>query len=113
MFVGLISCDFCLVIIVLVFGCFGVLVIGVFVLNVVGIGNGVKWGILVKGGEVMDIFFKIDIFVFDKIGILIKGIIVVFIIKNYIEDEGDSLVLVVWLEMLFDYFLGCVVIYYV
>lgn len=82
-------CDFCLVIMVLVFGCLGVLVIGVLVLNVVGIGNGVKCGILIKGGEVVDIFVKVDILVFDKIGILMEGNIVVIIMYIYINNVDN------------------------
>ncbi|HAQ1082764.1 TPA: HAD-IC family P-type ATPase, partial [Enterococcus faecium] len=88
--VGLISRDFRLAITVLVLGCPGALVIGAPVSNVAGIGNGAKRGILVKGGEAMDTFSKIDTFVFDKTGTLTKGTTAVSTIKNYTEDEGDS-----------------------
>ena len=57
----------------LVIACPGALVIGAPVSNVAGIGNGAKHGVLVKGGEVMDIFSKVDTLVFDKTGTLTKG----------------------------------------
>lgn len=57
----------------LVIACPGALVIGAPVSNVAGIGNGAKNGVIVKGGEVMDRFSKVDTFVFDKTGTLTKG----------------------------------------
>lgn len=57
----------------LVIACPGALVIGAPVSNVAGIGNGAKYGVLVKGGEVMDRFSKVDTLVFDKTGTLTKG----------------------------------------
>ncbi|MCH0446152.1 heavy metal translocating P-type ATPase, partial [Enterococcus faecium] len=111
--VGLISRDFRLAITVLVLGCPGALVIGAPVSNVAGIGNGAKRGILVKGGEAMDTFAKIDTFVFDKTGTLTKGTTAVSTIKNYTENEGDSLALVARLETLSDHPLGRAVIHYV
>ncbi|PTQ85483.1 Cd2+/Zn2+-exporting ATPase [Trichococcus patagoniensis] len=57
----------------LVIACPGALVIGAPVSNVAGIGNGAKHGVLVKGGEVMDRFSKVDTIVFDKTGTLTKG----------------------------------------
>lgn len=113
MLVGLISRDFRLAITVLVLGCPGALVIGAPVSNVAGIGNGAKRGILVKGGEAMDTFAKIDTFVFDKTGTLTKGTTAVSTIKNYTENEGDSLALVARLETLSDHPLGRAVIHYV
>ena len=88
------------------------IVIGAPVSNVAGIGNGAKRGILVKGGEAMDTFSKIDTFVFDKTGTLTKGTTAVSTIKNYTEDEGDSLALVARLETLSDHPLGRAVIHY-
>ncbi|MGA3322746.1 cation-transporting P-type ATPase, partial [Lactiplantibacillus pentosus] len=64
------SRDFRLAITVLVLGCPGALVIGAPVSNVAGIGNGAKRGILIKGGEVVDTFAKVDTLVFDKTGTL-------------------------------------------
>src|SRR5699024_619836 len=57
----------------LVIACPGALVIGVPVSTVSGIGNGAKNGVLIKGGEVMDNFSKVDMVVFDKTGTLTKG----------------------------------------
>ncbi len=60
----------------------------------------------------MDTFSKIDTFVFDKTGTLTKGTTAVSTIKNYTEDEGDSLALVARLETLSDHPLGRAVIHY-
>ncbi|KAA9012522.1 heavy metal translocating P-type ATPase [Niallia endozanthoxylica] len=65
--------DFHTAITFLVVACPGALVIGAPVSTVAGIGNGAKNGVLVKGGEVMDLFSKVDILVFDKTGTLTKG----------------------------------------
>ncbi|WP_071130468.1 heavy metal translocating P-type ATPase [Enterococcus timonensis] len=108
--VGLVSRDFRLAITVLVLGCPGALVIGAPVSNVAGIGNGAKRGILVKGGEAMDTFSKIDTFVFDKTGTLTKGTTAVSEIKNYSQDADLSLKLVARLETLSDHPLGRAII---
>lgn len=71
--VGLLTQDLPLAITILVLGCPGALVIGVPVSNVAGIGNGAKHGVLIKGGEVMSRFSKVDTFVFDKTGTLTTG----------------------------------------
>lgn len=65
--------DIRLAITILVLGCPGALVIGAPVSNVAGIGNGAKRGVLIKGGEIMDTFSKVDTLVFDKTGTLTKG----------------------------------------
>ncbi|WP_028976554.1 heavy metal translocating P-type ATPase [Sporolactobacillus terrae] len=65
--------DIRLAITILVLGCPGALVIGAPVSNVAGIGNGAKRGVLIKGGEIMNTFSKVDTLVFDKTGTLTKG----------------------------------------
>lgn len=110
--VGLFTRNFRLAITVLVLGCPGALVIGAPVSNVAGIGNGAKRGILVKGGEAMDTFSKIDTFVFDKTGTLTKGTTAVSNIKSYTSDEDLSLALAARLETLSDHPLGRAVINY-
>jgi Zn2+/Cd2+-exporting ATPase len=75
----------------LVVACPGALVIGAPVSNVAGIGNGARNGVLVKGGEVMDNFAKVDILVFDKTGTLTKGRPEVTDIKTFNGQEEDVL----------------------
>jgi Cd2+/Zn2+-exporting ATPase len=57
----------------LVVACPGALVIGAPVSTIAGIGNGAKKGVIVKGGEIMDKFSKVDTIVFDKTGTLTEG----------------------------------------
>ena len=71
----------------LVVACPGALVIGAPVSSVAGIGNGAKNGVLVKGGEVMDNFSKVDTLVFDKTGTLTKGKPEVTDIKTFNHHE--------------------------
>ena len=71
--VYVITRDLHLAITFLVIACPGALVIGAPVSNVAGIGNGAKNGVLIKGGEIMDKFSKVDTLVFDKTGTLTKG----------------------------------------
>ncbi len=75
----------------LVIACPGALVIGAPVSNVAGIGNGAKNGVLIKGGEVMDIFSKVDTFVFDKTGTLTKGKPEVTDIKTFDHRDANEL----------------------
>lgn len=81
--VFLFSHNFSLAITILVLGCPGALVIGVPVSNVAGIGNGAKHGVLIKGGEVMNQFAKVDTLLFDKTGTLTKGQAEVIATKTY------------------------------
>lgn len=91
---------------VLVLGCPGALVIGAPVSNVAGIGNGAKRGILVKGGEAMDTFAKVDTFVFDKTGTLTTGKTAVDQVLAYTDDENQLIRLTAALENLSDHPLG-------
>lgn len=106
------SHDFKLAITVLVLGCPGALVIGAPVSNVAGIGNGAKRGILVKGGEAMDTFSKIDTFVFDKTGTLTKGNTSVSAVKNYGGDLTKTFALTAKVESLSDHPLGRAIVAY-
>ncbi|MCI1985130.1 MAG: cation-translocating P-type ATPase [Lactobacillus sp.] len=91
---------------VLVLGCPGALVIGAPVSNVAGIGNGAKRGILVKGGEAMDTFAKVDTFVFDKTGTLTTGKTAVGDVQVYYPDREQLLAYTAALETLSDHPLG-------
>ncbi|WP_412990443.1 heavy metal translocating P-type ATPase [Pediococcus siamensis] len=104
--VGVITRDFRLAITVLVLGCPGALVIGAPVSNVAGIGNGAKNGVLIKGGEVVDTFAKVDTLVFDKTGTLTKGDTEVAEIKTYGQDAAVTLALTAKLESQSDHPLG-------
>lgn len=110
--VFLFSQDFKLAITVLVLGCPGALVIGAPVSNVAGIGNGAKRGILVKGGEAMDTFSKIDTFVFDKTGTLTTGKTSVSTMKTYKGHRETTLALVAKVESLSDHPLGRAIVTY-
>lgn len=88
--VYLVTKDLLLSVTFLVIACPGALVIGAPVSNVAGIGNGAKNGVLIKGGEVMDRFSKVDTFVFDKTGTLTKGkpdVTDIRVFKTFEEDE--------------------------
>jgi len=91
----------------LVVACPGALVIGTPVSNVAGIGNGAKNGVLVKGGEVMDNFSKVDTLVFDKTGTLTKGKPEVTDIKTFDGEAPDVLLrLVAQAETISEHHLG-------
>lgn len=87
--------DLHLAITFLVIACPGALVIGAPVSNVAGIGNGAKNGVLIKGGEIMERFAKVDTLVFDKTGTLTKGkpeITDLHLFNSIEEDEFLSLI---------------------
>ncbi|AOZ93719.1 heavy metal translocating P-type ATPase [Paenibacillus crassostreae] len=91
----------------LVIACPGALVIGAPVSNVAGIGNGAKNGVLIKGGEIMDKFSKVDTLVFDKTGTLTKGkpeVTDIHIFKNI--DSQVLLELVAKAETISEHHLG-------
>lgn len=91
----------------LVIACPGALVIGAPVSNVAGIGNGAKNGVLVKGGEVMDKFSKVDTLVFDKTGTLTRGKPEVTDIKIFQDiEENELLRIVAQTETISEHHLG-------
>lgn len=68
-FIGDLVC--CFVVFVVVMLCLLILV--VFVVIVLGLLCCVKWGVLVKGGGVLERLVLVDMLFFDKIGMLISG----------------------------------------
>lgn len=99
--------DLHLAITFLVVACPGALVIGAPVSNVAGIGNGARNGVIVKGGEVMDNFSKVDTLVFDKTGTLTKGKPEVTDIKTFHNyDETELLQVVAEAETISEHHLG-------
>lgn len=106
------SRDFRLAITVLVLGCPGALVIGAPVSNVAGIGNGAKRGILIKGGEVVDTFAKVDTLVFDKTGTLTEGNTAVTTMHTYTNSADNQLALAAAIEGVSDHPLGQAIVSY-
>ena len=91
----------------LVIACPGALVIGAPVSNVAGIGNGVINGVLIKGGEIMDRFSKVNTLVLDKTGTLTKGKPEVTNIQTFNNYETDELLRLVALpETISEHHLG-------
>ncbi|MFV0560508.1 MAG: heavy metal translocating P-type ATPase [Enterococcus sp.] len=113
--VGILTQNIRLAITILVLGCPGALVIGVPVSSVAGIGNGAKNGILIKGGEILSNFSKIDTFVFDKTGTLTNGRPSVAIVNFYGErmDRSEALKLTAAVEQESDHPLGKAIVEYV
>lgn len=110
--IALVTQDIRLAITVLVLGCPGALVIGVPVSNVAGIGNGAKHGVLLKGGEVMRAFSKVDTFVFDKTGTLTYGKPSVASVTSYGADKATAISLAASVERESDHPLGQAIIDY-
>lgn len=106
------SHDFRLAITALVLGCPGALVIGAPVSNVAGIGNGAKRGILIKGGEVVDTFAKVDTLVFDKTGTLTEGNTAVTTMHTYTNNADNQLALAAAIEGVSDHLLGQAIVSY-
>lgn len=99
--------DLHLAITFLVIACPGALVIGAPVSNVAGLGNGAKKGVLIKGGEIMDTFSKVDTLVFDKTGTLTKGKPEVTDIHTFNNTNQDTLLeLVAKAETISEHHLG-------
>lgn len=99
--------DLHLAITFLVIACPGALVIGAPVSTVAGIGNGAKNGVLIKGGEIMDKFSKVDTLVFDKTGTLTKGKPEVTDIHTFNKVDKDTLLeLVAKAETISEHHLG-------
>lgn len=76
---------------VLVLACPGALVIGAPIANVAGIGRGAKEGVLLKGGDSIDVFARTDVFVFDKTGTLTQGKPSVTALHAYGMEEAEAL----------------------
>ncbi|HJV17113.1 MAG TPA: cation-translocating P-type ATPase [Bacillales bacterium] len=90
----------------LVIACPGALVISAPVSLVAGIGNGARNGTLIKGGEVMENFAKINAVVFDKTGTLTEGKPSVTNIKSFGMDEEDLLKIAAEAELISEHHLG-------
>lgn len=90
----------------LVIACPGALVISAPVSLVSGIGNGARNGALLKGGEVMENFAKIDVIVFDKTGTLTKGKPSVTNIKTFGMNENALLKIAAEAEVISEHHLG-------
>jgi Zn2+/Cd2+-exporting ATPase len=91
----------------LVVACPGALVIGAPVSAIAGIGNGAKKGVIVKGGEIMDKFSKVDTIVFDKTGTLTEGKPQVIAMKVFDHlDDNELLRLAAIAETISEHPLG-------
>ena len=105
--VGFITQNVHLAITFLVIACPGALIIGAPVAYVAGIGNSAKKGVLVKGGDTVDRFAKIDTVIFDKTGTLTEGRPSVTNISVYNDmTEDEMLALSASLEQVSEHHLG-------
>lgn len=94
----------------LVIACPGALIIGVPVSLVSGIGNGAKNGVLIKGGEAMELLSRIDTVVFDKTGTLTQGRPEVRAVRIFEGEENDVLRLAAEAETASEHPLGYTVV---
>ncbi len=109
--VYLLTKDLHMAITFLVIACPGALMIGAPVSNVAGIGNGAKNGVLIKGGDVMEKFAKVNTLVFDKTGTLTKGKPEITAIKLFKKmDTNDLLRLVAQAETISEHPLGQIIV---
>jgi len=90
----------------LVIACPGALVISAPVSLVAGIGNGARNGTLIKGGEIMENFAKVDAVVFDKIGTLTEGKPSVTKLQAYGIEEDILLKVTAEAELISEHHLG-------
>jgi len=90
----------------LVIACPGALVISAPVSIVAGIGNGAKNGILIKGGEMMEKFAKVNAIIFDKTGTLTRGKPEVTEIEAFTMEKEKFLLLVAQAETISEHHLG-------
>ncbi|MEA4902884.1 cation-translocating P-type ATPase [Desulfitobacterium sp.] len=98
---------------VLVLACPGALVIGAPVANVAGIGRGARDNVLLKGGDSVTTFSKVDTFIFDKTGTLTTGYPDVTKVYSYTEDIQGALKMAVTLESTSDHPLAKAIVSYV
>ncbi|MFO1443723.1 cation-translocating P-type ATPase [Bacillus sp. Bva_UNVM-123] len=94
----------------LVIACPGALVISAPVSIVAGIGNGAKNGVLIKGGEMIEQFARVNAVMFDKTGTLTIGRPEITSIHAYSMEENELLQLVAQAEMISEHHLGQAII---
>ena len=104
--VYIITKDIDLTLTFLVIACPGALVISAPVSIVAGIGNGAKNGILIKGGEMIEKFARVNAVVFDKTGTLTKGQPEITEIAAMTINENDLLQFAAQAETISEHHLG-------
>ena len=98
---------------VLVLACPGALVIGAPVANVAGIGRGARDSVLLKGGDSVTTFAKVDTFLFDKTGTLTIGHPDVTKVYSYTENIPSAMKMAAALENTSDHPLAKAIVNYV
>ncbi|WP_283608381.1 heavy metal translocating P-type ATPase [Faecalispora anaeroviscerum] len=98
---------------VLVLACPGALVIGAPVANVAGIGRGARDSVLLKGGDSVTTFAKVDTFLFDKTGTLTIGHPDVTKVYSYTENIPSAMKMAAALESTSDHPLAKAIVNYV